>query len=170
MTISSASFELKKITRDGIPMALEKAERYRLLNDPEQAESICRDILAVDPDHQETLRTLVLTLTDQFTDHHSHGSARSARGFVDQLRDEYERAYYNGIVLEREARAFLRRPGVVRSAAYEGFRQAMDWYEQAEHLRPPGAVDAVLRWNSCVRTIAAERLEPASEEREQPLE
>lgn len=163
-------FELKLITRDGIPLALEKAVRYRLLNDPEQAESICRDILAVDGEHQETLRTLVLALTDQFTDNHSHSGARMARGFVEKLEDEYERAYYTGIVLEREARAFLRRQGVVRSSAYEGFRHAMEWYEQAEHLRPPGSVDALLRWNSCVRTIVAERLEPAPEEREQPLE
>jgi hypothetical protein len=163
-------FQLKVITRDGIPHALEKAERYRLLNDPAQAESICRDILAVDPDHQDTLRTLVLSLTDQFRDTGAHAGARTARGFVNQLHDEYDRAYFTGIVFEREARAFLERAGVIRSAAYDGFRQAMEWYEQAEALRPPGSVDAMLRWNSCVRTIQAERLEPADDEREQPLE
>ncbi|HVV81924.1 MAG TPA: hypothetical protein VHE35_02550 [Kofleriaceae bacterium] len=167
------SFELKLITRDGIPQALEKAERYRLLNDPAQAESICRDILAVDADHQDTLRTLVLALTDQFTSGHAHAGAQAARELVRRLRDEYDRAYYTGIVLEREARAFLSRPGAVPSAAYDGFRAAMDWYEQAEHLRPPGSVDALLRWNSCVRTITAEHLEPSAapgDEREQPLE
>jgi hypothetical protein len=163
-------FQLKVITRDGIPLALEKAERYRLLNDPEQAESICRDILAVDGDHQDTLRTLVLALTDQFGSDSARASARTTRAFVNQLHDEYDRAYYSGIVLEREARAFLHRAGVVRSAAYDAFREAMDWYEQAEQLRRPGSVDALLRWNSCVRTIIAERLEPAVEEREQPLE
>ena len=163
-------WKLKVITRDGIPHALDKAERYRLLNDPEQAESICRDILAVDPDHQDTLRTLVLALTDQFADGHSHAGVRVARSFVNQLHDEYDRAYFTGIVLEREARAFLRRAGLVRSAAYDGFRQAMEWYEQAEAVRPPGSVDALLRWNSCVRTIVAERLEPSPDDREQPLE
>ena len=164
------TFQLKVIARDGIPLALEKAGRYRLLNDPEQAESICRDILAVDATHQETLRVLVLALSDQFSAGHAFAGARTARAFVDQLLDEYDRAYFTGIVLEREARAFLGRAGVVRSAAYEGFREAMEWYEQAEHVRPPGSVDALLRWNSCVRTITAERLEPAAEEREQPLE
>jgi hypothetical protein len=163
-------FELKRINADGIPHALEKAERYRLLNDPTQAESICRDILAVDPDNQDALRTLVLALTDQFTSGHAHAGGREARTFVNQLGDEYERAYYTGIVYEREARAFLGRAGVIRSAAYDGFRQAMEWYDRAEDLRPPGNVDALLRWNSCVRTIEREKLEPEHESREQPLE
>ena len=163
-------FELKRITSDGIPHALEKAERYRLLNDPEQAESICRDILDVDRDHQEALRTLVLALTDQFTSGHAHAGGREARAFVNQLTDEYERAYYTGIVFEREARAFLGRAGVIRSAAYDGFRQAMEWYDRAEDLRPPGNVDALLRWNSCVRAIDREGLEPEDDSREQPLE
>jgi hypothetical protein len=163
-------FELKRITSDGIPSALEKAERYRLLNDPEQAESICRDILAVDADNQETLRVLVLALTDQFASGHVHGCVRDARGFAMKLEDEYERLYYTGIVFEREARAFLSRAGAVRSAAYEGLREAMEWYEKAEDLRPPGNVDALLRWNSCVRTIRRERLEPEPESGEQPLE
>jgi hypothetical protein len=163
-------FELKRITADGIPHALEKAERYRLLNDPEQAESICRDILAVDKANQDTLRTLVLALSDQFSSGHAHAGGREARSFVNQLTDEYERAYYTGIVFEREARAFLGRAGVIRSAAYDGFRQAMEWYERAEDLRPKGNVDALLRWNSCVRTIEREHLEPEDDSHEQPLE
>jgi hypothetical protein len=163
-------FELKRITADGIPHALEKAERYRLLNDPEQAESICRDILDVDRDNQDALRTLVLALTDQFASGHAHVGGREVRQFVNQLTDEYERAYYTGIVYEREARAFLSRSGVIRSAAYDGFREAMDWYDRAEDLRPPGNVDALLRWNSCVRTIEREHLEAERESAEQPLE
>jgi hypothetical protein len=46
----------------------------------------------------------------------------------------------------------------------------MEWYERAEQLRPPGNVDAVLRWNSCVRAIEHERLEPEAREPELPLE
>lgn len=163
-------FELKQITVDGIPAALEKAERYRLLNDPEQAESICHDILVIDPDNQGTLRVLVLALTDQFASGHVHGGVREARAAIAKLTDEYDRFYYSGLVFEREARAFLGRAGIVRSAAYEGFRQAMEWYERAEAVRPPGNVDALLRWNSCVRTIQRERLEPEPESGEQPLE
>jgi hypothetical protein len=166
-----STFELKKISADGIPHALEKAERYRLLNDPEQAESICLDILVVDPDDQDALRCLILSLTDQFGVSGSAHTAREARTYIAKLADEYERAYYNGLVHERETRAFLRRKNVVRSAAYDGFRHAMEWYERAEALRPPGNVDAVLRWNSCVRAIERERLSPdADEGHELPLE
>ena len=162
--------QLKRISPDGIPHALEKAERYRLLNDPAQAESICRDVLAVDADNQTALRVLILTLTDQFGAHGAGGAAREAREYIAQLGDEYERAYYTGIVYERETRAYLERKNVVRSAAYDGFRHAMEWYERAEALRPPGNADAVLRWNSCVRAIERERLEPADDAHELPLE
>ena len=136
------AFELKQIATAGIPHALEKAERYRLLNDPAQAESICRDVLAVDPNNQIALRSLILSITDQFG---GAAAARDARAIVAQLTDEYERAYYTGIVFERETRAYLQRKNVVRSAAYDGFRHAMEWYERAEALRPPGNEDAVLR-------------------------
>ena len=158
--------KLKTITTDGIPHALEKAERYRLLNDPAQAESICRDVLAVDPNNQIALRSLILSITDQFG---GAAAARDARAIVAQLTDEYERAYYTGIVFERETRAYLQRKNVVRSAAYDGFRHAMEWYERAGELRAHD-VDAVLRWNSCVRAIERERLEPESREPELPLE
>src|SRR5437764_15250761 len=104
----SSGFQLKTISPDGIPHALDKAERYRLLNDPAQAESICRDVLAVDADNQDALRALILTLTDQFGDG-ATGASREARTLVNQLTDEYERAYYTGILFERETRAYLAR-------------------------------------------------------------
>jgi len=159
--------KLKAIAKEGIPHALEKAERYRLLNDPAQADSICRDILAVDPKHQQALRVLVLALTDQLAE--SPGAGTEARMHVKELADEYERAYYLGIVFERETRAYLRRKNVVRSAAYDGFRHAMEWYERAGEIRP-GDVDAVLRYNSCIRAITSERLEPEQAGPELPLE
>ncbi len=162
--------QVKPIASDGIPHALEKAERYRLLNDPAQADSIYRDVLAVDDDNQEALRGLVLALTDQFGSEVGPASEREARELIHRFDDEYDRAYYLGLVLERETRAYLGRRGVVRSGAYHGFRQAMEWYERAEALRPPGNVDAVLRWNSCVRAIERERLEPEDDARELPLE
>jgi len=166
----SGDLKLKAISPDGIPHALEKAERYRLLNDPAQAESICRDVLAVDGDNQTALRALILALTDQFGAHGAGGAAREAREHIVQLDDEYDRAYYTGIVHERETRSYLERKNVVRSAAYDGFRHAMEWYERAEALRPPGNVDALLRWNSCVRAIDREKLEPEAREAELPLE
>jgi len=124
----------------------------------------------IPPDNQDALRMLILALTDQFGAHAAAGAAREARAHIIQLQDEYERAYYTGIVFERETRAYLERKNVVRSAAYDGFRHAMEWYERAEALRPPGNVDAVLRWNSCVRAIEREKLEPGEHEPELPLE
>ena len=165
-----AEFPLKKISPASIPHALEKAEGYRLRNDPAQAESIYRDVLAVDGENQDALRGLILSLTDQFGSAAAAQAAREAQTHVGKLREQYERAYFTGIVCERKARAYLKRKKFVRSSAYDGFRQAMQWYERAEALRPPGNDDAVLRWNSCVRAIASERLEPATRGPELPLE
>ena len=88
-------FELKTLSPEAVPRALAKAERYRLLNEPGEAESICLDALEVDPDNQEALATLLLALTDQF-DADPTSRRRSAGRPSRGSRDEYERAYYTG--------------------------------------------------------------------------
>jgi hypothetical protein len=145
--------ELKPITQEGIPAALQKAERYRLLNESSAAESICLDVLEIDPANQEALISLLLSITDQFMDELSDGVHR-AREVLPRITDEYERIYYAGIICERRARAQLHR-GALGSAevAAEWFRQAMNWYEQAEGMRPAGNDEAILRWNTCVRML-----------------
>jgi hypothetical protein len=145
--------ELKPITREGIPNALQKAERYRLLNESSAAESICLDVLAVDEDNQEAIISLILAITDQFIEELSEGVQR-ARSYLPRVRDEYERAYYAGIICERSARAQLHR-GALGSAdiASEWFRDAMECYEKAEHMRPSGNDEAILRWNTCARML-----------------
>jgi tetratricopeptide (TPR) repeat protein len=146
-------FEPKPVTREGLPRALDKAERYRLLNEPVEAESICLDVLAVDPQNRQALIVLLLALTDQFEEGTSDALPR-AREVLPRLRDEYERAYYAGIICERRAKARLKHGGQGAGyAAYEAFQEAMRWYEKAEALRPPGNDDAVLRWNTCVRIL-----------------
>jgi hypothetical protein len=162
-------FQIKAISRAAIPLALEKCERYRLLGEPEQAESICLDILEVEPRHQETLAALVLAITDQFQTESGTSGVRRALVSVERLEDKYHRAYYTGIIREREARAFMSR-GRSNAAAYAGFREAMEWFERAEELRPEGNDDAILRWNACVRAISGARLEPVIETGELPLE
>lgn len=144
---------LKPITREGIPAALQKAERYRLLNDSSAAESICLDILEIDPTNQQALISLLLAITDQFTEEMAEGVRRS-RDVLPRLTDEYRRAYYAGIICERRARAQLHR-GALGSAevATEWFREAMHWYEKAEQIRPAGDDEAILRWNTCVRML-----------------
>ena len=148
MTIS-----LKVLSAEAIPRALEKAERYRLLNQPWAAESICQDIVAVQPGHQAALRTLLLSITDQFS---VEGAGRSirAREVLARLTGEYERAYYAGIIAERRAKvnADRRGPGAGHMA-YELLREAMEWYEKADRVKPAGNDDAVLRWNTCARML-----------------
>ena len=162
------SFDLKPISRSAIHKALEKAERYRLLNEPRQAESICLDILEVEPDDQRALVVLILALTDQFGASHRSQSLQQAREHCKRLTDEYQRIYYAGIIAERQARAALR--GAFRAFAYDGFRDALQHYERAEKLRPPGDDDALLRWNACVRTMRDEDLQPPQSAPEQLLE
>ena len=161
--------EFKPISRDAIPLALDKAERYRLLNEPAQAESICLDVLAVDPQHQEALVMLLLALTDQFRTGPSDCYAQ-AEAVVPRLRGEYERLYYRALIRERRglARAIQGGPGS-GPVAYQWVRQAMDLYEQAEQLRPPGNDDALLRWNSCLRLCERYQLAPEPEETAMPV-
>src|SRR6266481_5809117 len=157
--------ELKPITREGVPAALQKAERYRLLNDSSAAESICLDVLQVEPENQVALVTLLLSITDQFGEEQSDGVHR-AREVLPRLKDDYKRAYYAGIICERRAKAQLRQgyPGAGHDA-YEFLREAMTWFEKAEALRPPKNDDALLHWNTCARIIMGNQLTPRSEEK-----
>jgi hypothetical protein len=161
------SLTLKPISKAAIPRALEKAERYRLLDDPEQAESICLDILAADADNQPALVALILSVTDQFRSHRARGVL--AREYVGRLTDAYQRSYYEGLVWEREARARLRQPRG-SEFAYHSFRSAMACYERADALSSADDDDAILRWNACLRTIERAKLGPHRHEMEQPLE
>jgi len=162
--------ELRRLTPEAIDDAHEKARHYRLLNEPAQAESICLDILAVDPGHQGALATMLLALTDQFP-YRLAAAFREAMEVVPKLESEYARSYYEGIVWERHAKARHKRGGPGTGyAAYELLRQAMDHYEAAEKLRPAGNDEAILRWNTCVRILDRDpQLKPAPRETFQPL-
>ena len=149
-------FELKPLSPEAVPAALEKAVRYRLLNEPEQAESICQDVLAVAPDNQEALTVLLLALTDRFAGPRP-APEQAARALLPRLRGDYAREYYAGIIAERAGLAWLRsdkpRAGAV---AYDYLRRAMAHFEAAEAVRPTGNDDARLRWNSCARVITTD--------------
>lgn len=163
--------DLKPLSREAIPAALEKAERYRLLNEPGEAESICLDVLRADPENQSALITLLLAVTDRFGKGYGV-SGTQAKELLARVKGEYERAYYTGILAERRAKAKLAQgtPGS-RHYAYDGFRAAMTWFEKAEALRPPGNDDALLRWNTCARIIEKNRLVAREEDDvEPPLE
>jgi hypothetical protein len=165
--MNKPEFELKPLSREGIQAALEKAMRYRLLNEPGEAESICHDVLRIEPENQQALVTLLLALTDRLSKGYAIGLTQ-AREILPRLRDAYEQAYYAGIICERRAKAQLQRgaPGC-GSEAYEFLREAMEWYEKAETLRRSGNDDALLRWNACARIIMGNGLVPRTVEQVQ---
>jgi tetratricopeptide (TPR) repeat protein len=144
-------YQLKRISHAGIPEAIEKAELYRKLNEPEEAESICRDILAIEPQHQLALRLLGLALTDQFsgagTDRY-----RETEEIFQTLSNPYERLYYTAILHERRCKAQLK-AGHLPVSLLPLFEHALHLYEEAEKIRPAGNDDAILRWNRCVRLL-----------------
>ena len=143
--------KLKTISPSGISEAISKATLYRYLNEPEEAESICHDILAIEPHHQIAWRMLGLAITDQFIGQSwdRFGEAESA---FSRLTDPYERNYYLGLLHERRAKAQMRagRPAHILVGL---FKEAMRYFEEAEKIHPPDNDDAVLRWNRCVRLL-----------------
>ncbi|MGD2122701.1 MAG: hypothetical protein PVJ76_13195 [Gemmatimonadota bacterium] len=151
--------KLKRLTCEGIEKAMKKAERYRLLGEPCEAESICVDVLEVDPENHKAQLLLILSLTDQFRTDLSRAAEASRR--ASGLKEDYERFYYSGIVAERRGKVHLNR-GEPCSDDYanRALREAMGWYEKAEAIRPPGEDDAILRWNTCARAIARWRFAP----------
>jgi hypothetical protein len=143
--------KLKKIAPAAIPGAIAKAEHYRNINEAAEAESICRDILSVDPGNQAATRLLGLALTDQFTGEETDPYNEAELVFR-KLTDPYEQVYFVGLLRERRAKAELR-------AGHEAYmvaallREALQFFERAEGIRPPGNDEAILRWNRCVRLI-----------------
>jgi len=161
-------FELKPLSKQAIPTAIEKAVRYRLLNEPGEAESICLDVLQTDPGNQQALVILLLALTDRFGKGYAVSDAQ-VHEVLDRLQNVYERAYYAGIIFERKAKARLDQGGPGSGhAAYDLLREAMNRYEKAEAIRPAGNDDALLRWNACARIITGNKLVPRPKESFEP--
>jgi hypothetical protein len=144
--------KLMPVSIEAIPGALSKAEHYRFLSQPWHAESICRDVLAADPKNEAALILLVLSLTDQFEE---GLSAKEPLHVVGTMSSEYHRAYYSGIVHERQAIALFRRNSDYRCRreVYALFQNALDWYRKAQAIRPANNDDAILRWNTCIRLM-----------------
>ncbi|HYV57209.1 MAG TPA: hypothetical protein VE911_06685 [Candidatus Nitrosopolaris sp.] len=146
-------YAIKRIHPAGVDAAVGKADKYRELNQPAEAESICRDVLAIDPDQQLALRILGLALSDQFGPSTGTRFAEAQQVFA-RLRDPYERAFYGGLAYERQAKAQLT-AGIPLASIRALFDEALARYAEAERLRPADNDDAILRWNSCVRALRA---------------
>lgn len=147
-------YQLKRISRESIPAAIEKAERYRLINEPGLAESICLDILEVDPHNAKAIITMLLAITDQF-DKGASGEVNRARQLLSKLQSDYEKNYYAGIISEREGMAILNRRTHGQSNAYEWLAEAMEYFEKAENMRPPDNDSAIMMEYMCPTDHAA---------------
>jgi hypothetical protein len=168
---AAMEFELKTLSPEAVSRALAKAERYRLLQEPVEAESICLDALQIEPENHEALVTLLLALTDQF-DEDRPSAVTEAFEVIERISDPYEHAYYSGIVWERRAKAQLHRGSMgLGPQVYASLREAMTWYERAEAIRPAGNDDPLLRWNTCARLIMRDQrlMPPLADERTEPL-
>ena len=164
-------FELKTLSSEAVSRALAKAERYRLLQEPVEAESICLDALQIEPGNHEALVTLLLALTDQFGEDRP-SAVTEAFEVIARISDPYEHAYYSGIVWERRAKAQLHRGSMgLGPQVYASLREAMKWYERAEAIRPAGNDDPLLRWNTCSRLIMRDQrlMPPLADDRAEPL-
>jgi tetratricopeptide (TPR) repeat protein len=164
-------FDLKPLSKNAVPAALAKAERYRLLNEPMQAASICEDVLRVEPDNAPARVALILALSDEFGGAEQASALTRARALLPGLPTEYERAYYAGILAERRGLALVEHGAAGSSfSAYQALREAMDLFEQAEAVRPPDNDDAILRWNACARVLMRNpHLRARADERDMPL-
>jgi tetratricopeptide (TPR) repeat protein len=141
---------MKRLPRASLEAALAKAEHYRDLNQPEEAESICRDVLDVDAGNQRAWKLLGLALTDRLPTH-KVGLLEQAVEAFEHLTDSYERIYHLGVAWERAAKAHLERNEA--HSAVTAFEHALKQYEKAEGLRPDSA-DPIVRWNRCVRLLS----------------
>jgi hypothetical protein len=157
-TSETKTFELKPLSKEGIDASLKKAEHYRLLNQPRLAESICLDVLLINPDNQKASIVLLLALTDQFGDSFSK-TANQALSIAKGLNDEYSRLYYSGIIHERQGATALKSgtPGSDYDA-YEWYCEAMEFFEKADAINKDDNNDPILRWNTCARIIMEHRL------------
>jgi hypothetical protein len=162
-------FTLKPISSDSIDGALAKAERYRLLNEPSEAESICRDILEIDPGNRQARISLILALTDEIPEEAS--SFATAMEAISHLETGYDRAYYSGIAWERRAKAlFISRGPGSSGYVYDWVVEALRFFEEAERLRPAGNDSSILRWNACVRFLDRHKgLGPRTEQAPEPI-
>ena len=143
-------WELKKLADKNLDAAITLAKHYRDLNQPHEAESICRDVLEVAPQNVDALRTLGLALTDRFATQYLTLFDQAVAIFK-KLPSEYERVYYEGIAWERYAKAQLE-AGRAHNAIH-AFEEALERFEAAQPLAAKDEPAPILHYNRCVRAL-----------------
>ncbi|MDC9725967.1 MAG: hypothetical protein PSN44_08665 [Gammaproteobacteria bacterium] len=151
--------KLHDIRMDAVDEALLKAKQYRSLLEPEIAESICLDVLHIDPENQSVLIVYILALLDQISRTEKQTQIKSIERTIEKLTSQYQRYYYSGLLNERRARHLITQ-AMSHSFAYDYFIEALKFYQQAVDRCPEKNDEAILRWNSCIRTIEKEKLKP----------
>lgn len=154
--------KLKLLRAESVSSAIEKARHYRLLNEPFQAESACLDVLQIDENNQDAIKTLILAIADQFVG--GSKQVQEARGYVERLESEFDRHYFTGLILERVGKSYiaLNTPESL-VAAYDRLTQAMQYFDRAAELNQQTNDDAIIRWNACARIIAKNNLAPVTD-------
>ncbi len=142
--------KLRTLPAASIDAALSLAKHYRDLNQADEAESICRDILAVSPTQPEALRLLGLALTDQFPDAWDARMDEALASFA-RLESDYDRTYYTGIAWERCGKAQLAHKQ--SRNALHSLEHALNYFDDACDIARADAPEAILRWNRCVRLL-----------------
>jgi tetratricopeptide (TPR) repeat protein len=143
-------YQLKPLFARNLDAAVALAKHYRDLNQPEEAESICRDVIAVAPDNAAAWRTLGLALTDRFPTSWMALFDEACAAFA-KLPGDYERVYYAGIAWERYAKAQVE-AGRAHNAIH-AFEEAIRRFEEAEKLGAEDEPGAILHYNRCVRAL-----------------
>jgi tetratricopeptide (TPR) repeat protein len=151
--------ELHDIHPDAIDKALDKAKQYRSLLEPEMAQSICLDILNIDEHNQQAIVLYILALSDQLRHTETLTQVKDITQAIEKLDSKYQQLYYSGLLNERRALALMAQP-MSHSFAYDYFVEALKYYQQAETMCPEQNDEAILRWNSCIRTIQNQKLQP----------
>ena len=160
---------LHNIHADSVELALEKARQYRSLAEPEIAESICLDILHIEPDNQKAIVLYIQALSDQLHHAGKKTQVKSIEEAIEKLQSRYQQFYYTGLLHERRAR-FMLTQSMARVFAYDYFIEALQFYQKAEKIRPEHNDEATLRWNSCIRTIEKENLKPRPDSKDARLD
>jgi tetratricopeptide (TPR) repeat protein len=145
-------YELKPLLSRNYDAALALAAHYRDLNQPEAAESICRDVLAASPTNEDAWRLLGLSLTDRFSTEWAtlFDEAQAAFG---KLSRDYDRMYFTGLAWERYARAKL--DAALLDDAIAAYDEALRCFGQASELGPVEEPGPVLHYNRCVRALTS---------------
>jgi tetratricopeptide (TPR) repeat protein len=157
--MNGMELKLHDIRISAVEKALEKAKQYRSLLEPEIAESICLDVLNIDPENQGVLIVYILALLDQVARAENQTQIKTIERTIEMLTSQYQRYYYTGLLSERRARHLLTQ-AMSHSFAYDYFIEALAFYQQAIDRCPEKNDEAILRWNSCIRTIEKEKLKP----------